>query len=470
MTTTTTFVTVSEISITDSVTSTASFTTTQVMTTVLPTTITLPPVTATLPPLTVTTVSVITEVSTCPIPTNSPGASVTPYDPRSDRTWGCLPGTVCSPTMPDGCNVYADLPDVTYVCGDPAWCIPSPAYPAVRWKDNITSYYPPTKGYFNLAPEAFGLSDDIFEINYVPTIVNGTLTTIATGNWGTQTGLTAYPPSTTSTTESAYITAKPRRLRSLALFKRGPTIPSICYDTCNNANLEAQAVGKTPDLCNPDSVFMSYYDGCQDCIAANADDVQLTERDYLAPAFAQWLDYCDSTSPTSPSGGGGQTQVSSTGPGTTEAGTPPASTTSAISIPSGSSSSSSSSSTSSSPSSSSAPSSTSTSTAEATTSSTGSTASSPSTSAAGTSSSSSLSSSSSSPTGTPSSSSSVPGSSSSPASTPPTTAVPTSNSTTLPSGTFTSSSPVATAGARGRDSVSGSRSLFVTLLSMLFLF
>ncbi|KAI1347730.1 hypothetical protein F5Y01DRAFT_307352 [Xylaria sp. FL0043] len=78
---------------------------------------------------------------------------------------------------------------------------------------------------------------------------------------------------------------------------RDTTLPAICYDACNNANLEAQAVGKTPDLCSPDSVFMVYYQGCSDCIKDNASDQAAS--DYLTSTFSEWFDYCNSVSPTS---------------------------------------------------------------------------------------------------------------------------------------------------------------------------
>ncbi|KAI1274421.1 hypothetical protein F5Y07DRAFT_373075 [Xylaria sp. FL0933] len=90
-------------------------------------------------------------------------------------------------------------------------------------------------------------------------------------------------------------TALPER----GLFQpRDITVPAVCYDTCNNANLEAQAIGKTPELCSPDSLFMSYYTACVACLEANASDAQAITKDYLDPDFAQWLDYCGSTSPS----------------------------------------------------------------------------------------------------------------------------------------------------------------------------
>ncbi|KAI0100831.1 hypothetical protein GGR51DRAFT_339557 [Nemania sp. FL0031] len=325
-TTISTFITVSEISITDSVTSTTTFTTTQAITTVSPTTITLPPVT-------IVTTSYITAAVECPRPTNPPGANIPAYDPRSNRTWGCLPGTVCNRPKPADCNVYADLPDETYICDSDSLCVESPPYLLTMWRDNVTSYYPPTEGYFNLAPEAFGLSDDIFAVHYVTTTENGYPTTIATGNWGSQPDETAYPPSTTTGAASVTSTPDSRiRRRLAALWKRGPVAPAICYDTCNAASLEAQSVGKSQALCQRDSAFYGYYDGCQQCIAANTDDVQLTTRDYLTPAFSQWIGFCDANYPI-PVSSGGQSQVSSTTGGTTIPGAPPSTETS-VSIPS----------------------------------------------------------------------------------------------------------------------------------------
>ncbi|KAF2963050.1 hypothetical protein GQX73_g10520 [Xylaria multiplex] len=233
-----------------------------------------------------------------------------------------------------GLPTWDSIPDETYVCEDRAWCADSPAYPVVRWRDNETSYYPPTEGYYNLAPEAFGLSDDIFAIHYTTTVSDGVTITISTGNWVSQTQLTAYPPSSTSTATAALVAPGPVRRRSAVLSKRALTLPAICYDTCNNVNIEAQSVGKTRDLCAQGSPFLSYLQACEDCIAANLENVQDTRREYLEPAFAQYLGYCSSTNPSSASnGGGGQGQVSTTTGGSTISAAPPASVTTAEPIP-----------------------------------------------------------------------------------------------------------------------------------------
>ncbi|RYP06003.1 hypothetical protein DL765_009651 [Monosporascus sp. GIB2] len=347
ITSTTTFVTVSEILVTDSVYTTSTFTTTQLITTttqlpgsvttvpgptqtsivttiqpgttqtslvtiiepgttiVSPTTVTAPPVTVTLPGETVTTAS-----SVCAAPTNPPGFNPV-FDVSSDLTWGCRPGTVCSPVKPAGCEIWADPPDPSYVC-EPSRCIPSPEYEPVIWTNNDTSYYPPTEGYFNLAPPAFGLSYDIFEVDVIVSTVKPKhgypyVTTISTGNWESQSSITEWPPSSTSSTDYAETTPVPTTYsyrshheRSLGLSKRGPTVPSVCYDRCNNAYLECQAVGKSPGLCREGSAFRDYYDACELCIEDHLVNFQITARDYLSPQFSQFLGYCAVTNPVRP--------------------------------------------------------------------------------------------------------------------------------------------------------------------------
>ncbi|KAI1122637.1 hypothetical protein F5Y10DRAFT_70659 [Nemania abortiva] len=72
---------------------------------------------------------------------------------------------------------------------------------------------------------------------------------------------------------------------------RGPTAPAQCYDTCNNANLEAQSVGKNPALCAADSTFQTYYEACVVCVETYSSSD--ATRDYLDPTFGQWNAYCD---------------------------------------------------------------------------------------------------------------------------------------------------------------------------------
>ncbi|OTA97273.1 hypothetical protein M434DRAFT_294786 [Hypoxylon sp. CO27-5] len=109
------------------------------------------------PPATVTVTAQTTIASVCSVPPNQ-GVNVPPFDARSNLTWGCLPGTICSPPKPIGCSIWAAPPDETYVCESQSYCISAPNYVAVRWP-NFETY----------------------------------VTTISTGNWGSQASITAYP-------------------------------------------------------------------------------------------------------------------------------------------------------------------------------------------------------------------------------------------------------------------------------------
>ncbi|EMR67851.1 putative glycoprotein x protein [Eutypa lata UCREL1] len=248
------------------------------------------PTTIIVPPVTVTT-TVITASSVCAAPSNAPGVPVRQFDPRSDLTWGCKPGTVCSPIKPAGCEVWAAPPDDSYVC-DQTRCIESPDFEPVNWSENSTYYYPPTEGYFNLPPGAFGLSYDIFDVEVYVTEVEGgyghpLTTTISTGNWESQSTITEYPPPSTTTAGYPVTTyGVAARKRSVVLSKRDDTIPSQCFDTCNNAYIEAESVGKSPELCKDGSVFKSDYEDCNACIDANNDSVPIGGRTYPLPQFA----------------------------------------------------------------------------------------------------------------------------------------------------------------------------------------
>ncbi|KAK0674453.1 hypothetical protein QBC41DRAFT_297542 [Cercophora samala] len=75
----------------------------------------------------------------------------------------------------------------------------------------------------------------------------------------------------------------------------GSTIREVITNV-HSAYLEAQRVGGDPELCAEGSVFYSIYNDCRDCIRDWSDDDQYyrAERDYLAPNFYPWLDYCAS--------------------------------------------------------------------------------------------------------------------------------------------------------------------------------
>ncbi|KAL2190469.1 hypothetical protein L209DRAFT_182317 [Thermothelomyces heterothallicus CBS 203.75] len=246
------------------------------------TTTTLPPVTVTLPGSTV-----IRDVSVCPAPTNT--APVPRPQTTQRQLWGCDPGYVCNLPKPAGCNLWAEPPDRDFVC-DPRYCQPAPPVPDVQWPKNGTGYFPPVEGYFNLNPNAFGLSYEIFELNEVVTKIGGKKTTITTGNWVSQTDLTHFPPEPTSdaTGEKAYY-ARDTRLR-----KRDETIvPAVCFLPCNLAFLETQRVGLVPELCEDGSPFLEANNACLGCIETNSLDLKTTLRAYLGDEFSQFWDFCD---------------------------------------------------------------------------------------------------------------------------------------------------------------------------------
>ncbi|VBB74006.1 Putative protein of unknown function [Podospora comata] len=275
-------------------------------------------VTATVTQLTTTTVSV------CAAPTNAGIYKRSALDvrskkhPRALRTWGCEPGFVCNQPKPDGCNLWAEAPGLDFEC-HPDWCVPAPYIPRVVWKKNETGYFPPVEGYFNLNPEDFGLSYGVFELQPVVVLkADGRLATSYTGDWASQATITERTRSTAVPNSGARFVKRQR--------PGSDVVPATCFNLCDSAYLEAQRVGRDPDLCAPGSVFLDILDECKVCIADNTDDTKYEEieRVYLEPNFRPWLDYCDSlpgvpiTTTTS-----GEPQVTDTATVSTDTGLPP---------------------------------------------------------------------------------------------------------------------------------------------------
>jgi hypothetical protein len=256
----------------------------------------VPPVTITVPGPTVTR-----DISVCPAPTNSAPVARTKTTTR--QLWGCDPGYICDLPKPQGCNLWAEAPADDFLC-DPQYCKPAPYLPRVDWPENETSYYPPTPGYFNLNPNAFGLSYDIFAVQEIVTKIHGKKTTIRTGNWISQTAITHFPPEPTTSTVTSMKAYYARGSRA-HLSKRDETIaPAVCFGPCNSAWLESQRVGLIPDLCDADSAFTDYTNTCLACIDSNSLDLKLTLREYVGPEFENVWGFC-SIQP-------GETQSSST--------------------------------------------------------------------------------------------------------------------------------------------------------------
>lgn len=70
----------------------------------------------------------------------------------------------------------------------------------------------------------------------------------------------------------------------------------------DNAYVELQRKDNSSEACRPGSVFRDYYDACQECIQDNRSDGPEPgpepSRDYVEPAFAQILTFCDTYTPT----------------------------------------------------------------------------------------------------------------------------------------------------------------------------
>ncbi|OQE18001.1 hypothetical protein PENSTE_c019G03450 [Penicillium steckii] len=229
---------------------------------------------------TVSTGSTVTlHVSVCSTLISNPT-----YTPESqlpvDYTWGCAPGFLCFPSRTgkrEGCDVESGLPADGYIC-TPSDCIVAP--PLVlneSWAlDADGHHYNFSRDYYNLNPEDFGLTYDIFE----------------------------------STKEHNATHSK----RNVLPFGSGPglfetyvgkrdllDIPGVCYNDCNDAALEQQATGKKPELCESDSAYLLDLGNCETCITHHADSSSDAFSSSLLPSFAQFLNYCSDLSRTSTS-------------------------------------------------------------------------------------------------------------------------------------------------------------------------
>ncbi|KAK8043287.1 hypothetical protein PG993_005717 [Apiospora rasikravindrae] len=71
------------------------------------------------------------------------------------------------------------------------------------------------------------------------------------------------------------------------------TIPDPCWSTCNDAYLEAQRLGKGPQLCLADSPFQQTLSACRDCLQAHGSNTTVLASE---PNFQQFIDSCSATS------------------------------------------------------------------------------------------------------------------------------------------------------------------------------
>ncbi|KEY74294.1 hypothetical protein S7711_00451 [Stachybotrys chartarum IBT 7711] len=275
-----------------------TFTTTvegQVITTTLPAEVTTTTLTAAIPPATVTLqgatlrISNIFQVSLCPEPTGT----YRRLAPNSNLVFGCSPGYVCNPPMPNGCNKWPGLPSRDFVC-DPNDCIQAPAFEVVQWSANEVGYYPPAFGYFDLNPERFGLSYGIFEREVHERVEDGQTITFTTGNWG------AHPTPSAQSRPSGNIVRREERgpWHSFVRRQSGGT-PGVCFDECNAAMRVVEGDGITDTLCLPGSDFWRAYTLCENCVRLN-DNPDDSVRDYIRAEFEQFLGVCNTDGVTPP--------------------------------------------------------------------------------------------------------------------------------------------------------------------------
>ncbi|KAH6610555.1 hypothetical protein Trco_000575 [Trichoderma cornu-damae] len=235
------------------------------------------------------------KVTLCPEPTGSFAA----LSIESDLTFGCKPGFVCNPPKPEGCNFWPGPPPDEFRC-QPDECMVTPPLNNVEWEDGKTGYYPPQRGYFNLNPEDFGLSYDIFEYNLVQKVENGHTSTFMTGNWESQASLTDGPLQTSAPQyrRRAYSPYKQQaRRKTHKNVKRAP-LPSICFDSCNTAYNIALKNGKSPELCEAGSDFENAFNNCVDCVATAENITKAQVQAALDPPYSQFLFFCDGSGTT----------------------------------------------------------------------------------------------------------------------------------------------------------------------------
>ncbi|KAJ4504783.1 hypothetical protein HRR83_003084 [Exophiala dermatitidis] len=254
------------------VTTTQTVTETETSTTVSPSPTTA---TATEKLLVSTFTTEVTSITLCPTRKVNPTYTASgPYP--TDWTWGCPPGWLCRPNRTN-CNFEAGIPDQNFYCA-PNECIPAEALPQPlqTWNADIYGNATPLQDpslkyhaigdYFNMNPEDFGLTYEIFIVDEVFTVTSTTL----------------LLPAPTPT---------------LVARQAQTSVPGACYPWCNNCLLEAQARGKTSALCVPGSAFETSLNQCEQCISVHKSDSSGSFVQ-ISPQFQQFLDYCAQYSTT----------------------------------------------------------------------------------------------------------------------------------------------------------------------------
>ncbi|PKK44353.1 hypothetical protein CI102_11697, partial [Trichoderma harzianum] len=251
------------------------------------------------------------QVTLCPQPTGLPAAR---FKTVAGSLYGCQPGYVCNLPKPEGCNFWPGPPPSGFHC-PPEFCIVAPPHQLPEWNGK-PGYLPPQFGYFNLNPEDFGLSYDIFEYSVVRKASGGHTSTYTTGNWESQSDLTNGPVQTPPPSyRKRYSPTKPQDYRrAIKHSKRDDTLPSGCLDKCQAAYDIVQEDGKIPALCEPGSGFENALANCVTCIATGLNIPDDQVKSHLNATYQDFLFFCDGlgTTPTQSTTSGPESQVTTT--------------------------------------------------------------------------------------------------------------------------------------------------------------
>src|SRR5271156_1526857 len=274
-----------------------------------PTTVTSPVTTTVEQPTTVTLIDSITVTSTpltgivtCPSRTINPTYTApTPFP--DEYTWGCPPGTVCTPPKIN-CNFEQNPPADTYYCS-PDECSSVGSLPdltSLEASAGTTCGPFPTISTepFNFNPSLFGLGFTIFECggDWAESCSGGpTATTTTTA---TELETVILPPATTTETEIETITITPATPTQFwssegpattwgRLAKRVQQLPAKCYQFCDNCLVEGCNNGK-PANCPGNSPFSVAYSDCESCIGANLGGTIIVDQ--VLPSISQFITYC----------------------------------------------------------------------------------------------------------------------------------------------------------------------------------
>ncbi|KAG5918405.1 hypothetical protein E4U42_006866 [Claviceps africana] len=238
--------------------------------------------TTTTKPAETRTATPVFHVTLCPAPTGSSA----PLPPTSDLTFGCKPGTVCDPPKPNGCNFWPGPPADDFLCR-PDDCVASPPLANTHWQPGQAHSYAPPHGYFNLNPEDFGLSYDIFGYESHP-------------------GATPSATTCDSRAVPVPVPIRPRPTYGAAPYhpvvrpqktgarhgKRDEVTPEGCYNDCNSAYQVALSIGKIDRLCAPGGDFRGAYDLCAACLGNSTNGLGLALGGNVASRFVQFLRFC----------------------------------------------------------------------------------------------------------------------------------------------------------------------------------